>query len=435
MTGKLSLLLAASLITSFTIAQDDDDDAPLPAAIKAPATRPTTRPAGPQAKVTPEVQAVLERINAAYGKLTTLELSGTISLNVEDGGAKRNHEAKFTSSFLAPNRFRHQVKDHPLLGSTGSKWYGYSPLNNLYTQSDAPGAKAFVRELPEEQVRILSFEDPSLILALSKDPSTDLKEVASEIVKVADENIDGKAHTTLSLTLNAGNKGPMVLSFDPQTNLLRRATLNMEDTFEKAGRPDITNALFRVDYTTIKADGALKPEQFAWAPPSGSKDMATAKAEALAAADEDAGPAAALAGKPAGDFTLDDMQGKAVTLSELKGSVVVLDFWATWCGPCVASLPHLNKIYKEFEKDGLKVYALNQREAKEKVADFITNKTLTIPVLLDKDGNVAKQYLVTGIPQTVVIGKDGVVKKVIVGFNPDGDEELRGLIAQEMKAK
>jgi peroxiredoxin len=129
------------------------------------------------------------------------------------------------------------------------------------------------------------------------------------------------------------------------------------------------------------------------------------------------------------------MEAKKVTLSDMKGSVVILDFWATWCGPCVASLPHLNKIYNEFEKDGLKVYALNQREDKQKVAAFIKDKTLTIPVLLDKEGAVAKQYLVTGIPQTVVIGKDGVVKKVIVGFNPDGDQELRDLVAQELKAK
>jgi len=435
MTGKLSLLLAASLITSFAAAQDDDPDAPLPAAIKAPAAKPATRPAADLAKVTPDVEAVLDQVKNAYGKLTSLELSGTISMNVEDGGAKRIHETTFNSSFVAPNKYRHQAKDHPILGGTGSKWYGYSSLTNLYTQADAQNGKAQLHDMPEDQARVLWTEDPAVVLAISKDPSLDVREMASSITKLADEKIDGKDCITLSLTLNDANKGPLTLNFDSQTHLLRRASLNMEDAFEKAGRADITNALYRVDYTTIQSNGPLKGEQFAWVPPSGAKDMATAKAEAQAEADEEAGPAAALAGKPASDFTLDDMDGKPVTLSEMKGSVVILDFWATWCGPCVASLPHLNKVYKDFQKDGLKVYALNQREDKQKVADFITNKNLTIPVLLDKEGNVAKQYLVTGIPQTVLIGKDGVVKKVIVGFNPDGDEELRGLIEQELKAK
>ena len=292
----------------------------------------------------------------------------------------------------------------------------------------------FRSDIPEEQAKILSYEDPSLILAISKDPSIDIREMASAVSKAPDENIDGKAHITLSLTLNDANKGPLTLSFDPQTHILRRATLNMEDAFEKAGRSDITNASYRVDYTTIKENAGLKADQFAWAPPSGSRDLATVKAELLAGDDEEAGAAAALVGKPARDFTLDDMEGNPVKLADLKGSVVVLDFWATWCGPCVAALPQLNKIYKEFEKDGLKMYAVNQREAKEKVEKFINDKNLTIPVLLDKDAGVGKKYMVTGIPQTVIIGKDGLVKKVIIGFNPDGDAALRGLIADLMKA-
>jgi peroxiredoxin len=435
MTGKLSLVLVASLMTAFAGGGPDDEEDAAPVAVKAPATRPATRPVGQQAKVTAEVQKVLDEVSSAYLKVNSLELGGTISFSVEDGGAKREHSAGFTSSFLTPNKWRHQVKEHPVLGSTGAKIFGYSGTTNLFTMSDAASAKVNVRDLPDEIAKILSYEDPSLVLAISKDPAGDLREAASAIVKVVDEQIEGKNYVSLSLTLNAGNKGPMTLSFDPQTHLLRRASLNMEDAFEKAGRPDITNAVYRVDYSSIKTDGGLKAEQFAWVPPSGAKDMAIAKAEALAAADEDAGPASALVAKPAIDFSLEDMEGKRVALADLKGSVVVLDFWATWCGPCVASLPHLNKIYKEFEKDGLKVYALNQREAKEKVAGFVTDKNLTIPVLLDKDGEVAKKYLVTGIPQTVVIGKDGVVKKVIVGFNPDGDEELRKLIEVELKGK
>src|SRR4051812_22382990 len=158
MTGKLSLLLAATLITSFTAAQDEPPtDTPLPALIKAPTTKPTTRPAAAAAKVSPEVQAVLDKINEGYSKLTSLELSGTISMNVEDGGSKRIHEATFSSSFLAPNKYRHQVKDHPLMGGTGSKWFGYSTLNNLYTQADAPAAKATLHDMPEDQAKVLAI--------------------------------------------------------------------------------------------------------------------------------------------------------------------------------------------------------------------------------------------------------------------------------------
>src|SRR5436305_2030286 len=108
MTGKISLLLAAALITSFAAA--DDDDAPLPAAIKSPATKPATRPAV-LAKVSPDVQAVLDQINEAYGKLTSLELGGKVSMIVEEGTSKGTHEANFTSSFLVPNKYRQQVQD------------------------------------------------------------------------------------------------------------------------------------------------------------------------------------------------------------------------------------------------------------------------------------------------------------------------------------
>jgi peroxiredoxin/outer membrane lipoprotein-sorting protein len=429
------MIVFALLILPLMVRADDEDEEKIE--IKKPvAAKPATRPAGPrpQAKVSDEVKAVLDRINEAYTNLNSLELAGTISLNVEDGGAKRNHEAAFTSSFLAPNKFRHQVKDHPLLVSTGSKFFGYSATNNVYTQAEIKPEKAQLRDIPEEHAKILSYEDPSLILAISKDPSIDLREMASGISRLADQNIDGKAHITLGLTLRGDNTGPLTLAFDPQTHLLRRATLNMEDAFEKAGRSDITNATYHVDYTSIKPNAALKPDQFAWNPPSGSKDLAMVKAELLEGDEEEAGAAAALVGKAAPNFTLTDMEGDEVKLADLKGSVVVLDFWATWCGPCVAALPQLNKIYKEFEKDGLKMYAVNQREAKDKVEKFINDKDLTIPVLLDKDAGVGKKYMVTGIPQTVIIGKDGTVKKVIVGFNPDGEEALRGLIAELMKA-
>src|SRR5687768_5549065 len=100
MVRKLTLILAALLMPALAIADDDEDQAEL-LKVKAPAAKPATRPAGPraQAKVDADVQAILDKVNEAYTKLNSLELGGTISLNVEDGGAKRKHEAQFSSSF------------------------------------------------------------------------------------------------------------------------------------------------------------------------------------------------------------------------------------------------------------------------------------------------------------------------------------------------
>jgi thiol-disulfide isomerase/thioredoxin len=105
---------------------------------------------------------------------------------------------------------------------------------------------------------------------------------------------------------------------------------------------------------------------------------------------------------------------------------VVLDMWATWCPPCRASLPHLDKLYQSVKDKGVNVFAVNLQEEQEDVEKFVKTTKLTVPVLLDKDGAVAQSYKASAIPQTVVIGKDGKVTKVFVGF---GGEET----AKEMK--
>lgn len=388
------------------------------------------------AKVDADVAVVLEKISAAYAKLKSAELVGSITMEADEAGQKRTQQDQFVSSFQSPNRFRHEVKNQPLFGSTGSKVYGYSSYSNLFVQADVGAEKVMLHDLPADHVKVLPMQNLSLVLALSKNPVDEIKELASEVNVVPAQEIDGTKYLTLNLKLNDTNN-KMTVFVDTKTSLIRRVSVDMKPMFEQMGRSDVLSASLTVDYTTVTADAPTQADLFAWTPPQGAKDIVAARAEALAAAqaDGDSEAANAMVGKPASDFTLEGLDGKQVTLSDLKGSVVILDFWATWCGPCVASLPHLDHIYQDNLKAGLKVYALNQREAREKVQEFVNDKHMTIPVLMDAQGEVAKQYFVSGIPQTVLIGKDGLVKKVLVGFNPDGDDGLRQLIAQELAAK
>src|SRR5439155_9868447 len=117
-----------------------------------------------------------------------------------------------------------------------------------------------------------------------------------------------------------------------------------------------------------------------------------------------------------------------------KGNVVVLDFWATWCGPCVASLPHIDKLHQDFKEQGVKVLAINQGEDRELVQGFVNSKKLTLPVLLDTDSKVGESYKANAIPETVVIGKDGIVRKVFVGAGPDSESKIREVVQAAMKA-
>ena len=103
---------------------------------------------------------------------------------------------------------------------------------------------------------------------------------------------------------------------------------------------------------------------------------------------------------------------------------MLLDFWATWCPPCVRSLPEINQIYKSRKDAGVKVFAVNVGEDKAKIQAFLDQKKLDLPVLMDADEQTAGKFQIHGIPTTIVIKADGTVQKVFVGIAPGGRAEI-----------
>jgi thiol-disulfide isomerase/thioredoxin len=114
------------------------------------------------------------------------------------------------------------------------------------------------------------------------------------------------------------------------------------------------------------------------------------------------------------DFTLKDLHSKPLTLSELKGKIVLVNFWATWCAPCRAEMPVLDWLYTRFESQGLVVLSITDEDFM-KVGPFLANAKYHPTVLLDPGGKVHKQFHIEGIPRTFVFGRDG--KLIGVGID------------------
>ena len=132
-------------------------------------------------------------------------------------------------------------------------------------------------------------------------------------------------------------------------------------------------------------------------------------------------PPPAITGKLAKDFTLSTLAGTKVKLSSLRGKVVVLDFWATWCGPCRRWMPIVAKLEKELRGKDVRFYAVNEHEEIEKVRAYLKTSGVTVPVLLDADGTVGDAYGASSIPLTAIVGRDGKVVHALLGVHPEKD--------------
>src|SRR5207253_11277583 len=148
---------------------------------------------------------------------------------------------------------------------------------------------------------------------------------------------------------------------------------------------------------------------------------------------ETGGTDSPLVGQPAFAFSLDTLGGPRFNLADQKGKVVVLDFWATWCGPCMQSLPMIEEVVKEFADRDVRLFAVNMEEQPDQIKAVMERHKLNFPVVLDRDGAAAARYAVTAIPQTVLIDRDGKIARLFVGGGKKTADALKAAI-QELTA-
>ncbi|MFK8111841.1 MAG: redoxin domain-containing protein [Rubripirellula sp.] len=184
----------------------------------------------------------------------------------------------------------------------------------------------------------------------------------------------------------------------------------------------------RFDFLSWRVSGEVEDSLFVYKPAKDAKEFKSLEdyyGSIAGVAEEHP-----MIGKKAPRFRARRLDGKVFDSKDFAGKAVVLDFWATWCSPCVAALPIIKGVVKEFNARDVIFVALNTGEDKEEIEAFLKEHDLDLNVLLDPEGKIADAFFADAIPQTVLIGKTGAVESVHVGFA--GEELLKQRLKDEL---
>jgi thiol-disulfide isomerase/thioredoxin len=128
-------------------------------------------------------------------------------------------------------------------------------------------------------------------------------------------------------------------------------------------------------------------------------------------------------GSPAPGFELDSLAGKQVNLADYKGQVVLLNFWASWCGPCRKEMPILEQLHKAYKSKGVQLVGVNVEPNSDDARKYLHSTPVSFPVVFDRTSSVSKLYQVQGMPNTVILDRSGKVRYIHRGYQPGAENE------------
>ena len=381
----------------------------------------------------PNATALLKQVAERYQKLKSYQFevkriteTRTESIDVK---SESKSEEVFSLATLKPNRSRGELKSPQFnfvtISNPSTEWL-YFPRLKQYTKKEKGSTKPATPESaasnPVDMFTAM-FADPfpalakELVMRLTEyeqlgKKTKGVKILREEPVIVRDKKVDCYV-VEVDYGTTAGPAGEETsrntLWIDKTRMIvLRQITYSRTPAMFVGGSVHLT---VTSNFTIAEIDAPLGDALFTFVAPDGTSEV-----EKLSPIP----PRPSLTGKEAADFKLKDINGKEFNLHSLRGKVVLLDFWATWCGPCLVELPHIEKLHREFKDKGLVVLGINAEEAAVASA-FMKEKGYTFATLVDTEGAVAELYDVTSIPQVLVIGKDGKVETHYFGTKTENE--------------
>lgn len=387
-----------------------------------------------------KTEKVLRDLSAFYKSLKSVSMTMSSEMAVEAPGKQNQMTSTFSVIFERPNKIAMKLQSGKLGGtmvSDGTNLSLYSPIVNQYIKASAPPSLAAVFGTLDFQVISGGFSSLSLLEAVTdNDPYT---QIVQDVTKAEYVGLEKTNETSLHHMKFTQKEISWDLWVDEgKEPWIRKVTADMSKILggQQGQVPEELKNLkldITVNYSDIKPNIQIAAGEFTFTPPTEAKEVKSFFQRRAAAA----GGPHPLVDKPAPAFKVDTLAGSKFDIAEQKGKIVVLDFWASWCGPCTQALPILSEVTQSFKDKGVVFVAVNLGEKPDTIQTFLKSKNLNVEVALDPEGKVGELYLVRGIPQTVVVGKDGTVSKVHVGMSADlktsFTEELNALVSGTAK--
>jgi len=363
------------------------------------------------AKKRQSIQYVSELIGEVTldGKPVTEVLSGGRRIPVSSAVGKQ------TVAVQNPGKVRVELElgAGNLMVSDGESTWTYRPSTKLYTKITAAQG-------PDGVAANLAVLD---VMGFFEDAKT-AKTVRSEGISVDGQSFDCWVVTS-SVKIPAGAAMGGTISDGVMTSWIdKKLLLAVQEVIAYSYKVAPAAGAAPVEYQaklsqtvrSLKVDQPIPVATFAFIPPADAKEQLTQIAGRID-----------LTGQAAPTFKGVSLDGKAYSLDSLKGKTVLLDFWASWCGPCVRSMPTTEKLYADYKAQGLVVLGVDVDENRDTVEKFLKTKPMGYPVLMGSESGIPAAYGVTVFPTFVLIGPDGKIAAHQFGFN---EAALGGIVSK-----
>ena len=374
------------------------------------------------AQVEPEAKKLLQKVSEVYRRLDSYHFEALTVVEVNGEKLNQKMEMPMVLAASSAGRMRIEIKN-PSFGltivSNGATTWTYVPRLGQYTRKMSAPVKGSENSVPDGSV-------------LVKD--TPLTQYGRLFERVKSARILGQeifqqgANRVKSVVVEAQverpQPGPLVIEISPVTLWIDKEhfVVLREQNLIKMKNPYGSGVMETRQTTTFSRaaiGGPLPDWLFTFDPPADAREVAELDMPGFGKSE--------WVGKEAPEFQLKDIGGKEVSLKSLRGKVVLIDFWASWCGPCRYEMPHVEKLHQELKEKGLIVLGINDEE-REVAEDFVKKNNYTFSTLTDVDRQVTGSYRVTSIPTVFIVDRQGRIASHFVGAR--SESELRSGLKQ-----